>query len=66
MSGDDSTSDGSGVDRSTDGCDGGSYANHGDYVSKVARDTARLVADRFLTVPDGLRLIQEAARAKVP
>jgi hypothetical protein len=42
------------------------YRNHGDYVSKVTRDTARLVADRFLTVPDGLRLIQEAARADVP
>ena len=42
------------------------YRNHGDYVSKVARDAARLVAERFLTVPDGFRLIQEAARAKVP
>ena len=42
------------------------YRNHGDYVSKVARDTARLVAERFLTVRDGLRLIQEAARANVP
>jgi hypothetical protein len=42
------------------------YRNHGDYVRKVTRDTARLVADRFLTVPDGLRLIQEAARANVP
>jgi hypothetical protein len=42
------------------------YRNHGDYVSKVARDTTRLVADRFLTVPDGIRLIQEAARADIP
>jgi hypothetical protein len=42
------------------------YRNHGDYVSKVTRDTATLVADRFLTVRDGLRLIQEAARANVP
>jgi alpha/beta hydrolase family protein len=42
------------------------YRNHGDYVRKVTRDTARLVADRFLTVRDGLRLIQEAARANVP
>jgi hypothetical protein len=42
------------------------YRNRGDYVSKVTQDTARLVAERFLTVPDGLRLIQEAARANVP
>ncbi|MGB0095849.1 MAG: alpha/beta hydrolase domain-containing protein, partial [Solirubrobacteraceae bacterium] len=42
------------------------YRTHGDYVSKVTRDTVRLVADRFLTVPDGIRLIQEAARANVP
>jgi hypothetical protein len=31
------------------------YRSDGDYVGKVARDTARLMADRFLTVPDGLR-----------
>jgi hypothetical protein len=42
------------------------YRSHGDYMSKITRDAARLVADRFLTVPDGLRLIQEAARADVP
>ena len=42
------------------------YRNHGDYVRQVTRDTAGLVADRFLTVPDGIRLIEEAARAHVP
>ncbi|MFL5862777.1 MAG: alpha/beta hydrolase domain-containing protein, partial [Solirubrobacteraceae bacterium] len=42
------------------------YRNHGDYVRKVIRDTARLVAERFLTVRDGLRLIRQAARANIP
>jgi hypothetical protein len=42
------------------------YRNHGAYVSQVTNDTARLVAGRFLTLPDGLRLIQEAAHADVP
>jgi Alpha/beta hydrolase domain len=42
------------------------YRNHGAYVSQVTNDTARLVAERFLTVSDGLRLIQEAAHADVP
>ena len=42
------------------------YRTHGDYVRKVTRDTVRLAAHRFLTVPDGIRLIQEAARASVP
>jgi hypothetical protein len=42
------------------------YPNHGAYVRKVVRSTAELVADRFLTLPDGLRLIEEAARADVP
>ena len=37
----------------------GSSAGRDDY-------TARIVAERFLTVPDGLRLIQEAAGANVP
>jgi hypothetical protein len=42
------------------------YRNHGAYVSKVTNDTERLVAERFLTPPDGLRLIEEAAHADVP
>jgi hypothetical protein len=42
------------------------YRNHADYVSKVTQDTARLVAERFLTKPDGLRLIRQGARANVP
>ena len=42
------------------------YRNHGDYVRKVTGDTARLVAHRLPDVPDGIRLIQEAARADVP
>jgi len=32
---------GDGVERSTEGCDGGTYANHGDYVSGVAHDPDR-------------------------
>jgi hypothetical protein len=34
-----------GVERSTDGCDGGTYANHGDYVSSVAHDPDRAPGD---------------------
>ena len=36
---------GGGVERSTEGCDGGTYANHGDYVSSVARDPDREPGD---------------------
>ncbi|HKE78748.1 MAG TPA: alpha/beta hydrolase domain-containing protein [Solirubrobacteraceae bacterium] len=42
------------------------YRNHGQYVSAVARDTARLVAGRFLTSYDGADLVSEAAHAAVP
>jgi hypothetical protein len=42
------------------------YRNHGDYVHKVVRSAADLVGDRLLTLPDGLRIVQEAARADVP
>jgi hypothetical protein len=42
------------------------YPTHGNYVRKVARDVYRLVRDRFITLPDGLRLIHEAARADIP
>jgi hypothetical protein len=34
-----------GVERSTDGCDGGTYANHGDYVSSVAQGEDRKPGD---------------------
>jgi hypothetical protein len=34
-----------GVERSTDGCDGGTYANHGDYVSSVAKAADRQPGD---------------------
>jgi hypothetical protein len=35
-------------------------------VGAVARDTARLVAGRYITVPDGIELVAEAVRADVP
>jgi hypothetical protein len=34
-----------GVERSTDGCDGGTYTNHGDYVSSIAHDPDRQPGD---------------------
>ena len=34
-----------GVDRSTDGCDGGTYANHGQYVSSIAKGEDRQPGD---------------------
>ena len=42
------------------------YPTHGVYVRKVVRDVGTLVAQRYLTVPDGLELIRDAARADVP
>jgi hypothetical protein len=42
------------------------YPTHDDYVAKVVRSTGQLMADRFITVPDGLDLIREAVRADVP
>jgi hypothetical protein len=42
------------------------YPTHGVYVRKVVRDVGALVAQRYLTVPDGLELISDAARADVP
>ena len=42
------------------------YPTHGVYVRKVVRDVGTLVAQRYLTVPDGLQLIRDAARADVP
>ena len=44
----------------------GLYATHGAYVRAVVKDTARLVAGRFITADDGLELIREAAQANVP
>jgi hypothetical protein len=42
------------------------YPTHGAYVRAVIRDTARLVAGRYITRYDGLDIIREAARADVP
>ena len=42
------------------------YRNHGAYVKAVTQDVARLVGRRYLTVPDGLELIVDAARSDVP
>jgi hypothetical protein len=42
------------------------YPTHGAYVRAVARDTAKLVAGRYITAYDGLDLIREAAQAHVP
>ncbi len=42
------------------------YPTHADYVAKVVRSTGRLVADRFITLPDGLDLIRQAIEADVP
>jgi hypothetical protein len=36
---------GQGVERSTEGCGGGSYANHGEYVSSIAHDPDRQPGD---------------------
>jgi Alpha/beta hydrolase domain len=44
----------------------GLYATHGAYVRAVVKDTARLVAGRYITAYDGLDLIREAAQADVP
>ena len=42
------------------------YPTHGAYVRAVVKDTARLVAGRYITAYDGLDLIREAAQADVP
>jgi len=42
------------------------YATHGTYVRAVVKDTAKLVAGRYITVDDGLDIIREAAQADVP
>jgi hypothetical protein len=42
------------------------YPTHGAYVRAVVKDTAKLVAGRYITAYDGLDLIREAAQADVP
>ena len=42
------------------------YPTHGAYVRAVVKDTAKLVAGRYITGYDGLDLIREAAAADVP
>jgi hypothetical protein len=42
------------------------YPTHGAYVRAVTRDVAQLVAKRYLTVPDGVKLVVDAAKADVP
>jgi hypothetical protein len=42
------------------------YPTHGAYVRAVVKDTAKLVAGRFITGYDGLDLIREAAQEDVP
>ena len=42
------------------------YRSHGAYVRAVVKDTARLVAGRYITGYDGLDLIREAAQKDVP
>jgi hypothetical protein len=42
------------------------YPSHGAYVRAVVKDTARLVAGRYITGYDGLDIIREAAQANVP
>jgi hypothetical protein len=42
------------------------YPTHGAYVRGVVKDTARLVAGRYITYYDGLDIIREAAQADVP
>jgi hypothetical protein len=42
------------------------YPSHRAYVRAVTHDVARLVGRRYLTVPDGLKLIADAVRADVP
>jgi Alpha/beta hydrolase domain len=42
------------------------YPTHDDYVGKVIRNVGQLVVDRFVTLADGLELIDEAYRSDVP
>ena len=42
------------------------YPTHRAYVRAVIRNVLGLVANRFLTSADGVRLIREAVRSDVP
>ncbi len=42
------------------------YRNHGDYVQRVATQSAELVRDGFWLLPDALQVVEKAARARVP
>lgn len=42
------------------------YRNHGDYVSRFAADSVRLVRDGFWLLPDAIQAIERAARSRVP
>ena len=41
------------------------YPTHGAYVVRVTKDALRLAAQRYLTLPDALRIIREAAQSDV-
>lgn len=42
------------------------YRNHGDYVLRVVRESARLVEERFWLMPDAVNAILRAVHADVP
>ena len=42
------------------------YRSHGDYVAKVARSAASLVAQRFITAYDAADIVRAAARSDIP
>jgi hypothetical protein len=42
------------------------YPTHGIYVRKVARSAFELTRDRFITLPDAVGIVREAAHADVP
>src|SRR4051812_41626914 len=42
------------------------YPSHGRYVDAVSGDVGKLVEQRIITAPDGVRLVSEAAHADVP
>jgi hypothetical protein len=41
------------------------YPTHEDYVGKVVRSVGQLVVDRYITLPDGLELIEEAREERL-
>jgi hypothetical protein len=42
------------------------YRNHGAYVHAVAHDISQLVGDRYITRPDGQKLMRDAAQSDIP